>query len=436
MRRLTILLVLSLLTLGVLAAPAGAHRRDLGREVLAPDDGWAAADGGTTGGAAADAAHVFQVDTWQELRDALGGADARGDTTPRIVEVRGRLDANVTADGRRLTCADYADPGYTLAGYLAAYDPATWGDADPSGPLEEARARSQDNQEAQVRQFVGSNVTIVGVGRGAGIVGGNLMIRDADNVIVRNLHLSDAYDCFPAWDPGDGTWNSEYDNVSVWTSTHVWVDHNTFDDGAHPPSALPSYFGSRFEVHDGLLDITHGSDLVTVSWNEFLEHDKTMLIGSTNAPTYDVGRLRVTVHHNRFSDIGQRAPRVRYGQVHVANNLYVQRDVELYQYFWGVGVESRIYAEDNVFLLDPAIDPADIIREFDGTVIFERGSRVNRLWARTDLLAAYNAAYDPDLGGDVGWTPPHRPRLHPAPAVPALVLAGAGAGVLTRGAGT
>jgi pectate lyase len=32
----------------------------------------------------------------------------------------------------------------------------------------------------------------------------------------------------------------------------------------------------------------------------------------------DAGRLRVTLHHNRFSDLKERAPRVRFGAVHVA----------------------------------------------------------------------------------------------------------------------
>ncbi|MEZ7126631.1 hypothetical protein ACBR40_14995 [Nonomuraea sp. AD125B] len=62
--------------------------------------------------------------------------------------------------------------------------------------------------------------------------------------------------------------------------------------------------------HDGLLDVVRGSDLVTVSWSVFSEHD--------------AGQLRVTLHHNLLSGLNQRAPRVRHGKVHVYNNAYVE----------------------------------------------------------------------------------------------------------------
>ncbi len=45
------------------------------------------------------------------------------------------------------------------------------------------------------------------------------------------------------------------------------------------------YFGVLYQLHDGLLDITNASDLVTVSWNRFLNHDKVMLIGSSDSAT-------------------------------------------------------------------------------------------------------------------------------------------------------
>ena len=50
------------LVLGVTGTSAAqARSRDLGRQVLGAQDGWGAHGTGTTGGAAADAAHVYTV---------------------------------------------------------------------------------------------------------------------------------------------------------------------------------------------------------------------------------------------------------------------------------------------------------------------------------------------------------------------------------------
>jgi pectate lyase len=59
-------------------------------------------------------------------------------------------------------------------------------------------------------------------------------------------------------------------------------------------------------VHDGQLDSTNATDLVTVSRNLFEDHDKTMLIGSSNSSTVDPGKLRVSLHHNIFRGVQER----------------------------------------------------------------------------------------------------------------------------------
>jgi pectate lyase len=439
------------------------YRGDLGRTTIAPDDGWAAWSGPTfpegverqagptTGGAAAERAEVYEVDTWQELRDALAGreggsqTDARTNQTPRIVYVTGAVDAFTAVDGTRLTCEDFAaqvtvaDTGepFSMDDYIAHYDPAgPWGWADPAGPLEEARVRVASLQAAQTQQHVGSNVTIVGVGDDAQISGANIRVRGAHNVILRNLRFSDGYDCFPQWDPGDGdagNWNSAYDNVSLWTSTSVWVDHSTFDDGAHPAESLPVVFGRPFEVHDGLLDITHGSDLVTVSYNEFLSHDKTMLIGSSDSRLQDRGQHRVTLHHNYWQDIGQRAPRVRFGDVHAYNNYYRQtrrQASSAFQYYWGAGKESSLVVENNAVSLARGTDPARVVGAYGGTMLSESGTLLNGRPA--DLLAAFNATAPTPLAEEARWTPSdaYSYRLLPTIAVPWVVTTHAGAGIL------
>lgn len=383
----------------------------VGRQPLPANDGWAAEGPGTTGGSTAAKDHVYVVDTRAGLIAALGGDNATNATnaTPKLIYVRGRIDGFERPDGTLQSCADLADPGYWLPAYLAAYDPAVWGRTDPSGPLEQARARSVANQTAQTQVNVGANTTIVGL-RGASLTGLTLMIDRVSNVIVRNLALVDARDCFPAWSPADGTegaWNSQFDLISVRRSDHVWVDHNTFSDGDNPDSAQPVYFGRPYQVHDGALDITHTANLVTASYNRFVGRDKVMLIGSSNTVGPDVGRLKVTLHHNVFDGTLQRLPRVRFGQVDVYNNYY-RLSGESFSYAWGVGVQSALYAENNFLALGDGIEPGDVIYNWGGTAITAKGNWVRQGSAPprpVDLLAAHNATHDPDLGPDAGWTP-------------------------------
>jgi pectate lyase len=409
----------------LVTAPAESSATPLGRQVLPPNDGWAAEGPGTTGGSAAPKENVHLVDTRAELVTALAAP------APKIIYVRGRIDGNTDDSGAPLACTDYAANGYSLEAYLAAYDPAVWGmAARPSGPLEDARVASAANQSRRIKLKVGSNTTIVGLGR-AVLSGLNLHVDKADNVIVRNLAFVDAADCFPLWDPTDGSagnWNSAYDSVSVTGSTHVWMDHNTFTDGDNPDSAQPRYFGRPYQVHDGALDITNASNFVTVSWNRFADHDKTMLIGSTNNPANDRGKLNVTVHHNHFLGTLQRMPRVRFGQVHVYNNFY--EVPEPVSYVLGVGVESAIVAESNVFTLDSAVTPSELLFDWGGTTLTARDNllRTGRHTEPVDLIAVYNAAHDPDLGADAGWTPTLHTAITPARQVPALVSRHAGAG--------
>ncbi|WP_138909974.1 pectate lyase family protein, partial [Streptomyces chryseus] len=388
--------------------------------VLPAHDGWAAADGGTTGGAGADAAHTYTVTTWNAFRQAL----ADGGDAPKVIRVRGTLDG---MGGR--SCEDFATGGYALDAYLAAYDPATWGKAPPSGPQEEARAASAGAQAQQIKAYVPSNTTIVGLGGGARVLGGSLQIQDADNVVVRGLTFEDAFDCFPQWDPTDGeggAWNSAYDNLVVHGSTHVWIDHNTFTDGRRPDSEQPLQYGRLYQQHDGELDIVRGADLVTVSWNVFADHDKTLMIGNSDgAGATDRGRLRVTLHHNLFHHVVERAPRVRFGRVDAYNNHFVVA-ARGYGYTFGIGLESRLVAEKNTFALPEGVNAGKILKKWKDAPVTAEGNRVNGV--AVDLVAAHNAANPGDrLREGAGWTPVLRTRVDAPRHVPALVTRRAGA---------
>jgi pectate lyase len=413
------------LVLSLTGTAAQAGGRDLGREVLAAKDGWASEGTGTTGGSAADAEHVHTVTTWEEFKAALkAGGDA-----PKIIKVKGMIDA--VAQG----CEAFEAEGYDFQQYLADYDPAVWGHDTPvSGEQEDLRDASSDNQGKAIRVSVPSNTTIVGVGENSGILGGSLQIKGVHNVILRNLTIEAPIDCFPQWDPTDdnktGAWNSEYDGVVVYGSTHVWVDHNTLTDGRYPDSSLPKYFGKVYQQHDGLLDIVRGSNYVTVSWNSFKNHDKTMLIGnSDSAAADDAGKLKVTLHHNRFEGIVERAPRVRFGQVDSYNNHFVVTKDQPFGYVFGIGIESRLHATDNAFSLAKGVSVAKILKKWKEAPLTAENNYVNgRL---TDLIAVHNAEIPEEtLQSGAGWTPTLRTRVDSPRAVPGIVDQRAGAGRL------
>jgi pectate lyase len=279
-----------------------------------------------------------------------------------------------------------------------------------------------------------SNTTLVGVGRDALLEHGMLFLDKVDNVILRNIHFADAFDHFPAWDPKDnanGEWNSEYDNVSLRGATHVWIDHCSFSDGDRPDHTARTALGRPMQHHDGLLDITQQSNWVTVSYNHFKQHDKTNLVGSSDSQTLDADKLKVTFHHNLWEHTKERAPRVRYGQVHVYNNLYVAGTGIPYAhgYSIGVGVQSRIFSENNAWETAPTIATSALTKLWKGSTFFDRGSLHNG--QPVDLVAGLRTANPAaTVSADVGWSPVLHGPVDASADVARIVRASAGAGRL------
>ena len=206
---------------------------------------------------------------------------------------------------------------------------------------------------------VGSNVTIYGY-QGAIIAqpttGSAMKLSGSSNVIIRNLkfkgigaHDDDDEDCLQV--------NHE--------SKNVWIDHVDIYDG-----------------HDGNLDITNASDYVTISWTKFsytsasTGHQFSNLIGNSKTKTSDRGHLNVTIHHTWWADgVKERMPRVRFGKVHVANNLFDSKDAS---HCVRAAVEANIRIEKNVFIgvqkaldlytSDGAITAAQMISNYEENV--------------------------------------------------------------------
>jgi pectate lyase len=267
----------------------------------------------------------------------------------------------------------------------------------------------------------------VGLGDDAKLINGNFMIEDGQ-VIIRNLTIENPCDVGPSFDPGDGptgNWNSEFDGVSINAARHVWIDRVTFTDGSQTNDLAPVMFGHVRECHDGAVDIKKQANYITISNTIFMLHDKNNLVGHSDSAA-DGGTLKVTFHDNLFRDIGQRGPRVRYGQVHVYNNAYIGSKNHKgypYSYSIGVGVSSHIISENNNFAID-GVDSTctGVLKNWGGKTFVDHASLLNG-----KPLGADQCGYD----SNVGWTPPYAYTLRPTEQVEAYVLAHAGAGKWT-----
>lgn len=219
---------------------------------------------------------------------------------------------------------------------------------------------------------VGSNVTLYGY-PGAIITQPNgksgIKISNVSNVIIRNLIVKgtgavdiDANDCV------------QINNKA----TKIWIDHLDVYDG-----------------QDGNLDIVNASDYVTISWTKFsytsasTNHQFSNLIGNSDSKTGDAGHLRVTFHHNWWADgVKERMPRVRFGQVHVANNLF---DSKQSSNCVRAGYKADLRVENNVFI--GVKKPIDLYEEnytaVSATGNYSEGTSGNTAGNKTAFTPSY-----------------------------------------------
>lgn len=171
----------------------------------------------------------------------------------------------------------------------------------------------------------GANITVEGVGKTGELENVGLNIRDYKNVIVRNLTIHEVKY------PNDAL---TLDNVQ-----HGWVDR----------CELFSKIGAGIGVdtYDGLLDIKKGSRWITISWNHLHHHMKCSLIGHTDNESQQAedGQIRVTYHHNWFHHTDGRNPSLRFGAVHMFNNIFE----EISDYGIAVRVGAHAKLENNLY---------------------------------------------------------------------------------------
>ena len=367
-----------------------------------------------------DTQRIVRVRDRDSLQQAVAGEE------PVIVIVEGSLDLN---QGK--TATDYADgTGYDWHSYQQAY---LSGDVKRIEIAEAARAQAAKRQRMQCMVTVGSNKTVVGDGAGAILRGGGLTVH-GNNVVIRNITFEDAIDFFPRWDPQDsgGDWNADYDSIELSGAQNVWIDHCTFisrlPDG-RKDSLLKNKDGKVAKVfrHDGLLDIVRGSDFVTVSYNVFANHNKAVLVGAKDFSDLDTFRLNVTFHHNWFVHCLSRSPRVRYGKVHLYNNLYEGKMNHAVE----AGFAARILSEANFFYDTPPV--SRLARSGSAAApgrMADRFSYYRDPLSKRIRLINLAAEAVPPIDDKIGWNPAeiYAYQLEPAETAAQNVRQFAGAG--------
>ena len=190
--------------------------------------------------------------------------------------------------------------------------------------------------------------TLIGKDENSGIRGGSIQISGKKNIIIRNLTIQDPCDPFPHHESGDG-YNAQWDGICIQgSSSYIWVDHCTFEDTLTLAYTTNST-KEKWQIFDGLCDMKGDSTNITVSNCHFKNHDKTMLIGSSDSDG-DNSKRFVSLIGNYFENCGQRLPMVRNSTIHVLNNYYTTSGSP---YSSQSCVNARknaiVYAENNYF---------------------------------------------------------------------------------------
>lgn len=240
------------------------------------------------------------------------------------------------------------------------------------------------------------NLSIIGVGNNGVLDGRGILLRGANNIIIRNLTIRYVRD-----GSGDGI---EIDGDRP--IRNVWIDHNTFYNTLDVDK----------DYYDGLIDGKNDIDNITISYNVLRDSWKTSLWGQNDSNDYD---RRITFAYNRIENVNSRVPLLRFGQTHIYNNYYnniVSTGIN-------TRMGNRVLIENNVF--ENSKNPIVSCYSSDIGYWDTRGNSFNNInWESSgDCVIA-----GPNVGSTVNYNPPYSYSSMPASQVKSYVLANAGAG--------
>ncbi|KAH9874843.1 hypothetical protein J1614_004330 [Plenodomus biglobosus] len=143
---------------------------------------------------------------------------------------------------------------------------------------------------------IASHKTIIGMGKGSGVVGGGFAIKGNRNIVLRNLQVSDTR-IAEDW-PGKG---EDWDGLQVDGGFNIWIDHMKFT-----------------RMNDGLIDLRRDSSYITISHCILSDHNKALGIGWTTNVT-----ARVTINDSFFNSTNARNPSAdNLHMCHMYNNYF------------------------------------------------------------------------------------------------------------------
>lgn len=256
---------------------------------------------GVTGGAGGE---VVDVSTPAQLKAALCNkydGSTCIDTTPRVIRVSGVIDfINTEGSTTGKACA-YSSNSCSVNGKQEKI--LDWNGYCSGRQLFDLTYDTAGGTPLRV----GSNKTVVGVGKNAGIKGKGFYLRDgASNIIIRNLSLTDI---------NDGViWGG--DAITIDGASDVWIDHNYFARIGRQMIVTGWGPADRVTISNNVLD-------GTTDYGHFCDgRSYWFMLLIAEGQTITIIGNKIYNSSGRAPEVGRSQSTTAYGMVHLVNNLY------------------------------------------------------------------------------------------------------------------
>ena len=260
---------------------------------------------GVTGGGGRS---VVRVTTAAQLKHELchspsAKGDICNDHEPRTIEVSGMIDFT-NSEGTASADGCFASALCTAPGAKNEVTLIITESERPRCDNKPGRGKYSYSVAGVQGLTIGSNKTVVGIGKNSGLKGKGVMLKNnVSNIIIRNLSFTDinAGKVFGA------------DAITIKDATRVWIDHNYFARIGR--QMIVTGTGSGLDAVDDL----------TISNNEFDGRSEYACDGRHYWNVLLVGNGQMTFSGNWFHHFAGRAPKFNSGkglQVHLVNNYF------------------------------------------------------------------------------------------------------------------